>query len=353
MKRKNITAIKKAKDNKLLIQNYKNSDFYKKFKSKIYKKIKKNNFAVAVSGGSDSLCLAYFSKVYSSELRNKIHYLIVDHNLRKESRKESTKVKKILKTQKIQGKILTWKGKLPKSNIQKNARNIRYSLISSYCIKRKIKFLVTAHHKDDQIENFLIRLLRGSGITGLSSMSEITSNFNLRILRPFLSFEKKYLKQVTVNVFKTFIDDPSNDNDKFLRVRVRKYRKVMKKEGLDTNKISKTIDNITSANKALDFYKKKAIYKHVSFMSKNNCLINKQLFLLEADEIIFKSFSDILSLISGTYYPPRSKKILYLIDGIKKNNIKKSTLGGCIIENRENDIFVSRETKAKQASYRA
>ena len=49
---------------------------------------------------------------------------------------------------------------------------MRYALLSNYCLKKKVKYLVTAHHEDDQIENFFIRLLRGSGLTGLSSMSQ-------------------------------------------------------------------------------------------------------------------------------------------------------------------------------------
>ena len=77
---------------------------------------------------------------------------------------------------------------------------------------------------------------------------------------------------------------------------------------------------LVSANQALNFYKNKALYKHVSFVSKNKCLLNKQIFSEEAKEIIFKSFSDILSLVSGTYYPPRSKKIINLIDRLKKKN---------------------------------
>ena len=88
----------------------------------------------------------------------------------------------------------------------------------------------------------------------------------------------------------------------------------MEKEGFDDNKIVKTIDNLLSAKKAIDFYKDKALYKHITFLSKNNCIVNTKIFSEESKEIIFKSFSDILSLISGTYYPPRSAKVLNLIN---------------------------------------
>ena len=352
MKRKNLIAKRKVKINKYQPKNPKIVNFYKKFKSIVFKDIKEQSFALAVSGGSDSLCLAYFSKVYSTEFKNKIHVLIVNHNLRKESLKEALTVKKMLKKRKIASVILSWKGQVPKKNIQKNARDIRYSLISNYCLKKNIRFLVTAHHQDDQIENFLIRLLRGSGLTGLSSMSRITKyNRNLKIIRPFLNFTKIDLKYVTLNYFKSYIKDPSNKDEKFLSVRIRKYRQEMIKEVLDTGKIIKTVNNLVSANQALSFYKKKALYKHVSFLSKNKCLINRQIFLEEAGEIIFKSFSDVLSLISGTYYPPRSKKIMNLIDRVKKNKFTKSTLGGCIIEESGSFILVSKEPKLKKMSY--
>ena len=229
---------------------------------------------------------------------------------------------------------------------------MRYSLISNYCLKRNIKYLITAHHADDQIENFFIRLIRGSGLTGLSSMSANAKyNNRLKIIRPFLNLKKLDLKYVTLNYFKTYIKDPSNKDEKFLRVRIRKYRKNMESEGLDIRKITKTVDNLVSANDALTFYKKKALYKYASFISKEKCLINKQIFSEEAGEIIFKSFSDILLLVSGSYYPPRSKKVINLINRLKKNKFAKSTLGGCIVQEKDNFILISRELKIRKATY--
>ena len=352
MKRKNLIARKKAKKDQSLLIDPKITSLYKKFKFTISKNIRKKNFALAVSGGSDSLCRAYFSKIYSTEVRNKIHILIVNHRIRKESDKEALKVKNILEKKKIESRILNWKGKVPKSNVQRKARDIRYSLLADYCLKKNIKYLVTAHNGDDQIENFFIRLIRGSGLTGLSSMTVDAKYSNqLKIIRPFLNLKKLDLKYVTLNFFKTYIKDPSNKNEKFLRVRVRKYRKNMEKEGLDTKKIIKTVNNLVSANHALTFYKNKALYKHASFVSKNKCLINRQIFSEEASEIIFKSFSDILSLVSGKYYPPRSKKVLNLINRVKKNKFTKSTLGGCIVQEKDNFILISKESRVKKMLY--
>ena len=125
----------------------------------------------------------------------------------------------------------------------------------------------------------------------------------------------------------------------------------MEKEGLDTSKIIKTIKNLLSANEALNFYENKALRKHVSFLSRNKCLISQRIFSEESWEIIFKSFSDILSLVSGKYYPPRSKKIINLISRVKKVRFNKSTLGGCVIEKKDNFILISKEQRIKKIPF--
>ena len=67
------------------------------------------------------------------------------------------------------------------------------------------------------------------------------------------------------------------------------------------------------------------------------------LFIEESDEVIFRIFSDILSLNTKSNYPPRSKKILNLIERIKGKSFKKSTLGKCFIEKSQNHIKVSKD----------
>ena len=173
-------------------------------------------------------------------------------------------------------------------------------------------------------------------------------NERLKVIRPFLDLNKMDLKYVTLNYFKTHIKDPSNKNEKFLRVRIRKYRKNMEKEGLDTRKIIQTMKNLDSSNQSLNFYKDKALNKHVSFLSKNNCTIDEKIFKEESNEIVFKSFSHIFSTISGTYYPPRSKKVINLINRLKKNSFTKSTLGGCEIDKKKNLVSIDKELRIRK-----
>ena len=166
----------------------------------------------------------------------------------------------------------------------------------------------------------------------------------------FLNFEKKELVYSTKVLFKTYIKDPSNNNSIFLRTRIRKYRKLLDKEGFETKKILKTIQNLSKARNALEFYKKKEIKQNVKFL-KNKCIINSKLFYKGEDEIIFRSFSDLLSVIGRSYYPPRSKKVLNLISKMKKTKFTKCTLGGCIIERKNGFIYILKEAKNKKLTY--
>jgi tRNA(Ile)-lysidine synthase len=181
---------KKVKLENKYLKDPKIKRIYLTFKKQLYSQIRNEKFCIGVSGGPDSLALTFLGKIFSKEFNTKFIALIVDHNLRKQSAAEARKVKKILIKHKIRSKILTWKGKIPKSNIQFNARNIRYFLLNKQCSKLNIKNLVLAHHEGDLIENFFIRLFRGSGLKGLSSLNikRHSKDNILNLIRPLIHF---------------------------------------------------------------------------------------------------------------------------------------------------------------------
>tara|TARA_B100001758_G_scaffold73880_1_gene62382 strand:- start:648 stop:1493 length:846 start_codon:yes stop_codon:yes gene_type:complete len=276
------------------------------------------------------------------EKRYKIYFALVDHGIRKNSHKEALGVKKLLKKQNMKLKILTNKKKIIK-NIQKNARDIRYELLTKFCNKNKSKFLVTAHHQDDQIETFFIRLSRGSGIEGLSSMSEKTKiKNNIILLRPFLEINKKDLSYVAKRIFGKSIKDPTNSNKKFLRTKIRDLKKILEQKGLDIKSIARSIKNISSTKDAINFYVSKSMRKFVKFKKKET-ILNLSDFKKEPEEIKFRIINRVVRMRAKTYYPPRSQKVLNLINRFEDNKLKKCTLGGCMFEKRKNLLHVSRE----------
>ncbi len=346
MKKKNSTAQrKKVKFDNKQLNDPKIKKVYLTFKKQLHSQIKNEKFCIGVSGGPDSLALAFLCKIFSKEFNSKFVALIIDHNLRKQSGIEARKVKIILTKHKIKAKILTWRGKIPKSNIQFSARNIRYFLLNNECNKLNIKYLVLAHHENDLIENFFIRLFRGSGLKGLSSLNikRHSENNILNLIRPLINIKKNELIYISKKVFKFHLIDPSNFEEKFLRTRIRNYLDKFKLDGLDINKIKLTLGNLRSANESINFYKEKSIKNHVRYLHRNACLVSYGLFNYESEEVIFRTINDIISKISGSYYPPRGKDVKNLISRMQSEKFKKSTLGGCIVEKTYNILIFRKE----------
>ena len=301
--------------------------------------------AVAVSGGPDSLALAYLTKCYSIKNNLKVYYFIVDHKLRKESALEAKTVKKILKKINVQCKILSWNGKKPSRNIQATARNKRYHLLANECKKNHIKYLLLGHHLNDLFENFLIRMVRGSGLNGLISFGKNAKykNQNLNILRPLIDLEKKDLIYISKEIFNFFIEDPSNINEDYKRTRIRNLLNVLEKEGLDKKKLKLTINNLKDSDRSIKFYVDRNLVKNSFFFKEKNTYILSTDFFDQSHEVIFRSLTKIIQKLGKKYYPVRGKSLTKLIREINAKSFSKVTLGGCFIDRVNETILISKE----------
>jgi tRNA(Ile)-lysidine synthase len=152
-------------------------------------------FAVAVSGGPDSMTLAKLLSSWATQNNKTIHALTVDHGLRAESADEAAQVAAWLKNwPNTRHSVLKWEGDKPQNRIQEEARNARYRLMTDYCAGQGISSLFLAHHQDDQAETFLLRLAMGSGLDGLAAMRAVhKTGAGLILLRPFLTLPKERL----------------------------------------------------------------------------------------------------------------------------------------------------------------
>ena len=337
-------SVQNKKHKKILSQlnQKKISKIYNEFSSSLKDK---ENLAVAVSGGPDSMALAYLTKCYSLKNKIKVKYYIVNHMLRKEASLEAETVKKILKKINIQCTILNWTGKKPFKNIQAKARDKRYSLLANECKKNNIKHLLLGHHLNDLFENFLIRIVRGSGLNGLISFSKNTKygGQDLTIIRPLLNLEKKDLLYVSNEVFSFFIKDPSNINEDYKRTRIRNLLHSLKKEGLDLKKLKLTINNLKDSDKSIKFYVDRNLEKNVVFLKRKNIYILSYNFFDQSHEIIFRSLTKLIQKLGKKYYPARGKSIIELIKGINGKSFSKVTLGGCFIEITNETVLISKE----------
>ncbi len=316
--------------------------------SQIYRKFEKNlnlkeDFIVAVSGGPDSLALAFLAKIYSIKKKLNIKYFIVDHKLRNNSTKEARFVKLLLKKFSINVDVLTWIGNKPKSNIQSIARTKRYELLIKESKKLKIKNILLGHHKDDLYENFFIRILRGSGLNGIVSFDKKKNYNNINLIRPLLEFSKKDLESIVKKIFKNYVEDPTNKNIQFKRVRIRNLIKNLELEGLDKEKFNLTIKNLKFANESISYFVKKNLEENSKYLKSNNNVILNQNFFVQPKEVVFRSLTEVIKIVGKRYYPTRGKKIDKLIEQIKNLNSFKTTLGSCVIKKVNNTIIVSKE----------
>ncbi len=350
MKKKNLSAKKKIHNFYFKkINDPKIKKIYLTFKKNLSNKIT-NNFCVAVSGGVDSLALTFLAKCYSLEKRNKVFFFIVDHKLRNNSTQEANFVQNKLKKFGIFSEILTLKKKSKFSNLQSFARDNRYSLILKKSLKKKIDSILTAHHNDDFLENFFIRLLRGSGLKGLTSFGKIKSKIKfddkIYVLRPLIDIPKKDLIYISQNTFNFNIDDPTNNDDKFLRVRIRKLISKLEEDGLTFRKFKISLNNLSKSNLAINYYVNKNIIDYSSYLKLSKTFILNENFFKQPDEIVFRSFSELIQKIGKKSSYARGVKIQKLLKYLRStNNYKKKTLSGCIIQKFENSVIISPENR--------
>ena len=299
--------------------------------------LNKKKYLVAVSGGPDSLALVALTKAYTYNKKSKFYYVLVDHNIRKKSHQEAKKVKNLLKKNKINLKIFKNKKKISK-NIQAEARNVRYDILLDYCKKYKIKTLITAHNLEDQVETFLIRLSRGSGLKGLSSMKMLTNiNSQVSLFRPLLDIKKQFLIKISKNSFGKYFKDPSNNNIKFLRTKVRNLKKPLEKSGIKYEQIFRSIQNLSLSKTTLDGYLTKT-FKELIKKSNREILINFKKYKDLNNDMKIALINQSIKKLKKNYYDIRSKKVENLIDNLDKKNFKKSTLGGCIFFKKDANL---------------
>lgn len=183
-------------------------------------------FALALSGGRDSVALLRLSADYAKRTSSSVFAFTVDHGLRPEAAAEAQCAARWAKTVGVSHRILRWSGDKPLSGVQAAARNARYRLLIEAAQGEGCDALLTAHTLDDQAETLFMRLSRGAGPQGLAAMREESlvasgAGAPVRLLRPLLCFSREAVTQWLQAIGQDFIDDPSNDDPAYERVRVR------------------------------------------------------------------------------------------------------------------------------------
>ena len=200
---------------------------------------------LAVSGGPDSTALLWLAARWRDTLDTppKLIAVTVDHGLRAESTAEAASVGPLARKLKVAHRVLRWTGKKPTTGLQQAARQARYRLLAEAARKLSASHILTAHTLDDQAETVLIRMSRGSGVTGLGAMTRLTAlpasgEHPIKLVRPLLDIPKSRLVATLRAAKIPFADDASNRDPRFTRARLRGLMPQLAHEGLDASRLS-------------------------------------------------------------------------------------------------------------------
>ena len=209
---------------------------------------------LAVSGGPDSTALLFLAARWRKARRRgpKLLAVTVDHGLRKGTAAEARQVTRLARKLGVPHRILRWAGAKPKSGLQEKARLARYRLLAEAAAKAGASHILTAHTLEDQAETVLMRLLRGSGPTGLSGMARETRLGELTLTRPLLEIPKARLLATLRKAKIPFVEDPSNRDPRFARVRLRGLMPTLAEEGLDVRRLAVLARRLRRAEAALE-----------------------------------------------------------------------------------------------------
>ncbi len=205
---------------------------------------------LAVSGGADSTALLMLAGGWAAALKKRSRHapkllaVTVDHGLRPEGKREAAAVKRLARRLGIEHRTLAWRGKKPKAGLQEAARVARYRLLAETAMRGGYEHILTAHTIDDQAETVLFRLARGSGLTGLAGMAHamalpVGAQGTIFLVRPLLRVAKARLIATLRSAGVAHSEDPSNEDPRFARTRLRALMPVLAREGLDARGLSR------------------------------------------------------------------------------------------------------------------
>jgi tRNA(Ile)-lysidine synthase len=294
--------------------------------------------AVATSGGPDSLALTILADRWARARGGEIRAVSVDHRLRPESGAELRLLGAWLRQRGIRHEILVWTGVKPTTGIEEAARTARYALLAAWCRAQGCLHLLLAHHREDQIETYLMRRRADSGPLGLAGMSAIRELAPCRLLRPLLGFPKARLAALLEAERQPWVADPSNRNPAFERARLR----AQSRSAAEEERLSAEIRAHGRARRVRENERDRLLAGAVALHPAGFAVLDPAL-LMAVPEAAEGALAALVMTIGGGYYPPRRARLAHLREVLAAGGARGHTLGGCRFVRRRGHILVLRE----------
>ena len=289
--------------------------------------------AVAVSGGGDSIALMHLLARWAKDAGHAPpHVVTVDHGLRETSAADARKVTTWAKHAGLKAVALRWKGPRPVSDIEAAAREARYRLMGEWARAHKLGAIYVAHTRDDQAETFLLRLMRGSGLDGLSAMRALAPyplpGFrDLTVVRPLLGLEREAMREHLRGQGHDWLEDPMNGENRFARIRLRKLLPQLEEAGLTRARIAAAAGHLTRAREALETVTAAVLARAARPMA-DAIHLDAAALAAAPREVGLRALAQLLMSVSGQAYRPRFERLERLFDRLGAIG-GGATLHGC------------------------
>lgn len=306
--------------------------------------------AVAASGGADSLCLATLLAEWAKDNDVRVTALTVDHRLRAAARAEAAQVAGWMAARNIAHETLTWAdGSTTRSAVQARARDARYGLLADWCVAHGAGHLFVAHHLGDQAETFVMRLKRASTLFGLAAMAPVREMGEVTLCRPFLDMPKARLQATLLARGLGWIEDPSNTDRTYERVRTRALIEALHAEGVSAERLAGAARGARALTAILD--RAVAAFERDALRDRadGGADIDLAAFSGLPQPVAERVLSRALQRLGRRAYPPSPAKVARLWRWLTMRRQGARTLGGCLMQVRGGAVVVTREPPRRAA----
>lgn len=303
--------------------------------------------AVAVSGGGDSMALVLLADAWARARDGGVTALTVDHGLRAESADEAKAVGAWMAGHGIDHRILPWTGPKPETGIQEAAREARYELMGAWCREAGVLHLALGHQEEDQAETFLMRLGRGSGTDGLAAMSAVVEGRGYRLLRPLLSIARERLRATLHERGQKWIEDPSNHDAAFRRVRIRGWLAALAMAGYPAQSLARSAAAFGVRRIEEEAQVQRLLARAATILPAGYARLDVEALDGAPRPVAAAAVSRVLATVGGgAYVPPRRKVdalLVRLVGSLPDGGGR--TLGRCRCVRSGDAILVCREAR--------
>lgn len=300
---------------------------------------------VAVSGGGDSIALLMLLHNAGRDVR----VATVDHRLRPEAAAEARGVAGLCQKLGVPHKTLAWDAPATTGNLQKAARDARRRLLADWARAETLRDIALGHTLDDQAETVLMRLARGSGVDGLAGMAARRCENGLCWHRPLLAVQRAELRAYLDQIGVAWIDDPSNEDLRFDRIKARRTLAALAPLGLEAKRLAETAAHMRRARIALEIATQDLARSCVSITVAGELSLGLGPFENAPREIQLRLLSAGLGWVASARYRPRFSSLEGLLASCFSEQNFTKTLHGCVISKKNDTILINREPAATPA----